>query len=160
MKLDIAVRQLHRTENHLAGVLRALAGQHKVDHEVFHVCHDLARWSASHVAELAHAATSLGLDLSPAVDDDPQVLEEARQDAAELLAHQEDPGLLLLADLRYLYKEASGAVVDWELLAQGARAGRHQDLAALAARCSPQTQRQATWAKSYLKVASPQVLVS
>ena len=43
MKLDLALRELHRAENSLAGDLLKVADRHKVDHEVYHVARDLAR---------------------------------------------------------------------------------------------------------------------
>jgi hypothetical protein len=87
-------------------------------------------------------------------------LEAVRQRTSELLGRRQAPGLLLLADLRHLYKEASGTSVDWELLAQGAQGAKEKELLDVAESCHPQTLRQAKWANSYLKVTSPQVLAS
>jgi hypothetical protein len=66
----------------------------------------------------------------------------------------------LLADLRHLYREASGVALDWELLAQGAQGARMRELVDLAERCRPETVRQAKWANGMLKEAATQVLVS
>ncbi len=158
MKLDLAIEELHRSENHLHTVLLAMADRHRVDHEVFHVCRDMARWSVHHVAELARIGRDLGLDLDPEVREDPAPFAAVRQKAAELLGRRSTPGLLLLADLRHLYKEASGTSVDWELLAQGAQGAKNEELLDVAERCHPQTLRVARWANGHLKVASPQVL--
>ena len=160
MKLDLAIEELHRSENHLVTVLLSMSDKHKVDHEVFHVCRDMAGWSRTHVAELARIGRDFGVDLDPEARDDPGPLEVVRRRTSELLGRRQAPGLLLLADLRHLYKEASGTSVDWELLAQGAQGAKEKELLELAERCHPQTLRQARWANSYLKVTSPQVLAS
>jgi hypothetical protein len=160
VKLDMAIEELHRSENHLVTVLMSMSDRHKVDHEVFHVCRDMARWSRTHVAELARVGHDFGVALDPAAKEDPAPLEAVREKAAELMGRRSAPGLLLLADLRHLYKEASGTSVDWELLAQGAQGAKEKELLDVAERCHPQTLRQARWANSYLKVTSPQVLAS
>ena len=160
MKLDMAIEELHRSENHLVTVLLSMSDRHKVDHEVFYVCRDMAGWSRRHVAELAQAGRDFGLDLDPEAREDPGPLEAVRQRTSELLGRRQAPGLLLLADLRHLYKEASGTSVDWELLAQGAQGAKNRELLDVAERCHPQTLRVAKWANSYLKVTSPQVLAS
>ena len=160
MKLDMAIEELHRSENHLVTVLLSMSDKHKVDHEVFHVCRDMAGWSRTHVAELARIGRDFGVDLDPEARDDPGPLEVVRRRTSELLGRRQAPGLLLLADLRHLYKEASGTSVDWELLAQGAQGAKEKELLDLAERCHPQTLRVAKWANSYLKVTSPQVLAS
>jgi hypothetical protein len=45
MKLDTAIEELHRSENHLVTVLLSMSDRHKTDHEVFYVCRDMAKWS-------------------------------------------------------------------------------------------------------------------
>jgi hypothetical protein len=160
MKLDMAIEELHRSENHLVTVLLSMSDKHKVDHEVFHVCRDMAEWSRKHVAELARIGREFGLDLDPEANGDPGPLEAVRQRTSELLGRRQAPGLLLLADLRHLYKEAQGTSVDWELLAQGAQGAKNRELLDVAERCHPQTLRISKWANSYLKVTSPQVLAS
>jgi hypothetical protein len=160
MKLDLAIEELHRSENHLVTVLMSMSDRHKVDHEVFYVCRDMAKWSRIHVAELARVGRDFGVDLDPEAREDPGPLEAVRQRTSELLGRRQAPGLLLLADLRHLYKEASGTSVDWELLAQGAQGAKEKELLDVAESCHPQTLRQAKWANSYLKVTSPQVLAS
>ena len=140
MKLDMAIEELHRSENELYTVLLSMSDRHKADHEVFHVTRDMAGWSQQHVSELAEAGREFGLDLDP----------EAKHPA----------GLLLLADLRHLYREASGTSLDWELLAQGAQGAKNRELLDFAERCYPQTLRVAKWAEAKLKESSPQVLAS
>jgi hypothetical protein len=160
VKLDLAIEELHRSENELYTVLLSMSDRHRVDHEVCHVTRDMARWSAQHVAELAAAGREFGLDLDPEAEHVAGLLEILRRKASELTGRRSAPGMLLLADLRHLYREASGTSLDWELLAQGAQGARKKELLDLAERCHPQTLRVARWAESHLKVASPQVLAS
>ena len=61
MKLDMAIEELHRSENELYGVLLGMSDRHKADHEVFHVTRTMAGWSERHVAELAEAGREFGL---------------------------------------------------------------------------------------------------
>lgn len=160
MKLDLAIEELHRSENELYTVLLAMSDRHRVDHEVFHVCRDMAGWSAKHVAELAEAGREFGLELDPEARNSQGLLETLQQKASELTGRRSAPGLLLLADLRHLYREASGTSLDWELLAQGAQGARKQELLDLAERCHPQTLRVSRWANGKLKETSPQVMAS
>ncbi|MGY1803132.1 hypothetical protein ACI78T_07610 [Blastococcus sp. SYSU D00922] len=160
MKLDLAIEELHRSENELYTVLLAMSDRHTVDHEVFHVCRDMAGWSEKHVTELAEAGREFGLDLDPEARNSQSLLETLQQKASELTGRRAAPGLLLLADLRHLYREASGTSLDWELLAQGAQGARNEALLDLAERCHPQTLRVSRWANAKLKESSPQVLSS
>jgi hypothetical protein len=160
MKLDMAIEELHRSENELYTVLLSMSDRHKVDHEVFHVTRDMATWSEQHVAELAAAGREFGLELDPEARSVAGLIEGLQQKAAELMGRRSAPGLLLLADLRHLYREASGTSLDWELLAQGAQGAKNKELLDLAERCHPQTLRVSRWANAKLKEASPQVLAS
>jgi hypothetical protein len=160
VKLDLAIEELHRSENELYTVLLSMSDRHRVDHEVFHVTRDMARWSEHHVAELAEAGREFGLELEPEARSVHSLLETLQQKASELTGRRSAPGLLLLADLRHLYREASGTSLDWELLAQGAQGARKKELLDMAERCHPQTLRVSRWANAKLKESSPQVLAS
>lgn len=158
MTLDLALRELHRSEKSLIADLLKVADRHKVEHEIYHVAHDLARWSQQHVHELAEIGQHYGLNLK---DDDHEetsgLLATVRSKASELAGRRPEPGLLLLADLRHLHRVAAGVSLDWELLAQAAKDSK---LLALTKRCHPQSLRQMRWANAMLKVLSPQILVS
>jgi hypothetical protein len=160
MKLDMALEELHRSENELHTVLLAMSDRHRVDHEVFHVTRDMATWCQQHVSALAEAGRQFGLDLDPEARHVHGLMEKVRQKASELTGRRSAPGLLLLADLRHLYRESSGTSLDWELLAQGAQGAKNQELLDLAERCHPQTLRVSRWANAKLKESSPQVLAS
>jgi hypothetical protein len=160
MKLDMAIEELHRSENELYTVLLSMSDRHRVDHEVFHVTRDMATWSEQHVAELAGAGRDFGLEVDPEARHVAGLIERLQQKAAEMMGRRSAPGLLLLADLRHLYREASGTSLDWELLAQGAQGAKNKELLDLAERCHPQTLRVSRWANAKLKESSPQVLAS
>ena len=160
MKLDMAIEELHRSENELYSVLLSMSDRHKADHEVFHVTRDMARWSEQHVEKLAEAGREFGLELDPEATHRAGLLETLQQKASELSGRRSAPGLLLLADLRHLYREASGTSLDWELLAQGAQGAKNKELLDFAEQCYPQTLRVSKWAEAKLKESSPQVLAS
>jgi hypothetical protein len=160
VKLHLAIEELHRSENHLVRVLLGMSDRHKAEHEVFHVTRDLAKWSADHVRHLAGIGAGYGLDLHPEAAGEPGALEKIQQATSDLFGRRPEPGLLLLADLRHLYREASGVSLDWELLGQAAQGARRKDLLELAERCHPDTLRQVRWANGKLKEAATQILVS
>lgn len=159
-KVGMALRELHRSENDLAGELLQASDRHKVDHEIFYVARDIARWSQEHVRELARVGEDYGLDLDPEAGDDNTIIATVRQKGAELLGRQHDPALLLLADLRRIHRMAAGVSLDWEILAQTAQALKDRELLSLAKDCHPQTLRQMRWANAQLKVQSAQVMVT
>jgi hypothetical protein len=160
VKIDLALEELHRSENDLAGQLLAMSDRHKADHELFHVARDLAVWSQEHVREIARVGRRYGLDLDAEAQGDPTLLERVRQEIADRLGRRTAPALLLLRDLRSVYMDASGVSVDWELVAQAAQGVRDRQLLDVASRCHPQTVRQSKWANSQLKVRATQILVS
>lgn len=160
MKLGLAIEELHRSENHLGAALLTMSDRHKADHEVFHVARDIARWSQEHVRALATVGTDFGLHLDPEPKDAPSLLEKVSQTASDLMGRCAAPGLLLLADLRHIYREAAGTSLDWELLAQAAQGARQPELLHLAERCHRETLRQMRWANGKLKESATQVLVS
>ncbi|MGY2079613.1 hypothetical protein [Modestobacter sp. SYSU DS0657] len=160
MKLGLAIEELHRSENHLAGALLAASDRHKADHEVFHVARDIARWSQDHVQALAAIGQDYGLQLDAEPEGDPSLLATLRQKASEAVGRRSEPGMLLLADLRHIYREAAGVSLDWELLAQAAQGARKPELLELAERCHPETLRQMRWANAKLKESATQALVS
>lgn len=160
MKLGIALRELHRSEEHLARELLRVSDTHRTDHEVHHVARDLAAWSQEHVRAIAAAAGAYGEDLDPEPHPENPVAAAVRRASSDLAGRTSDAGLLLLADLRGLLVHATGVSADWELLAQAAQGARDTGLLGLAERCHPETLRQARWANAVLKESATQVLLS
>jgi hypothetical protein len=159
-KIGLVIRELHRSESKLAGDLLSMADRHKADHEIYHVARDLARWSQEHVAQLASIGDDFELRLDRRARDGSGPLAALERKTSELVGRKPEPAMLLLADLRHLFRDASGVSLDWELLAQAAQAKKNQRLLALAQRCHPETLRQARWANTKLKETSPQTLTS
>ena len=160
MKLGLALEERHRSENHLAHQLLAVAERHKADHEIFHVGQDLATWSQDHVRRMAPFGERYGVDLDPEPAGEPRLLARLSEAVSDRLARRSAPDLLLLRDLRSLFVHASGVHADWEMVAQIAQGIRDTELLALAQRCHPQTLRQAKWANSRIKESATQILVT
>ncbi len=159
MKLDLAIRELHRSERELAHELYTLAARHKTDQEVFHVGRDIAEWSTDHIRRLAQAGQRYGLELDSEPRTEP-ITAPLQERLATMLGRRPEPALLLLRDLRHAHKVAAGVSLDWELLAQGAQAAKDIELLELAERCHPENLRQLRWTNSMLKILSPQALTS
>lgn len=159
-KVPMALAELHRSENDLAGELLQASDRHKVDHEIFYLGRDLARWSQEHVRELARIGQDYGLDLDPEPEDDTALVAKVRQKGAELLGRHHDPAVLLLKDLREIHRKAAGVSLDWEILAQTAQALKDTELLSVTKRCHPQTLRQLRWANASLKVNAAQIMVT
>jgi hypothetical protein len=157
VKIKLAIRELHRSERKLAHHLNVTAARHISDQDIYHLAHDLAKWSQQHLTELAENGRRYGLHLTS----NPRTgavtgFVQARMSA--VLRKRPEPGLLLLADLRRVYRLAACTSVDWELLGQVAQAVKDQELLSLTSRCHPDTLRQMRWANAMLKDLSPQVL--
>lgn len=160
MKLDLALRELDRSETSLAHRFRRVGERHKADHDIFHLCADLAKSSDEHIRGLAQAGRSHGVRLAQSPPRAGRLLSSVRQMTSVLFGRRPEPGLLLLADLRSLHLHAAAVSVDWVLLAQGAQAARDDELLELASQCHPETLRQMDWAITMLKELAPQVLTS
>ena len=160
MKIGLALQELHRSEAELARELLKVSDRHKVDHEVFHLGRDLARWSQEHAALIAEIAPDYGQDLDPEAGGPLGPLERVVEKGSELAGRMGSPALLMLRDLREVYIKSAGVSVDWELLAQAAQGIKHRDLLGLAQRCHPETLRQMRWANAKLKESATQILVS
>jgi len=159
-KVGASIEELHRSENNLAGALLNLSDEQKIDHEIFYVARDIARWSQQHVRRLAEVGKGYGLDLDPEPEDESTLLARLKQKGVELSGRFHEPGLLLLADLRHLHRMAAGVSLDWEVLAQTAQAMRDRELLALAQDCHPQTLRQMRWADAKVKETAAQIMVT
>jgi hypothetical protein len=160
MKIGLALRELHRSENDLVHGLLQISDRHRADHEIFHVARDLAGWSQDHVREIARVAADYGEDLDDEPDTGPTLAGHLLDKGSALVGRASVPGLLLLRDLREVYLQACGVSVDWELLAQAAQGIKHRDLLAVSERCQPQTLRQVRWANGKLKEHATQALVT
>lgn len=160
MKFGLVLEEMHRSENDLAHHLLVISERHKVDHEIYHLARDLARWSQQHVRDIADIAKNYGEHLDPDPRSESGLMETLREKGSEMVGRRPETGMLLLRDLRELYLKACGVSADWELLAQAAQGMKDRNLLALAQKCHPQTIRQMKWANGKLKESATQVLVS
>lgn len=152
--------ELHHGETRLADELLATGERHRTEHEIYHVAHDVERWSREHLHRLAGIGPRYGQDLPGSPRDPDHLLGGLRDRAAEIVGRRPEPGLLVLRDLRTLYLMASDNSLHWEMLAQAAQARRDADLLQLVTACHPQTLRQIRWANTLIKTMSPQILTS
>jgi hypothetical protein len=151
--------ELHRSERKLAQNLSAIAARHRADTNIHYAALDLARWSESHLHQLVEHGQRQGLNVSPHRRS--HALAAVLQGrVADVLPRRPEPALVLLADLRRVYRHAAGVSVDWELLGQAAQSAKDDDLLQLTSRCRPLTLRQMRWANAMLKELSPQGLTS
>jgi hypothetical protein len=158
--VQYALRRVHHGENEAVKDLMRLAERHRVEHEVHHVCRDLASWSKEHVTLLARHAADYDLDLDDDADAPDGAASHLREVVATALGRRSEPGLLLLEDLRHLYLRTAENSLAWEMLAQIAQARRQRDLLALTEKCHPRTLRQVRWANTTIKTQAPQILSS
>lgn len=160
MKIDLILRELHRSENDLAKKLLHVSDRHKVDHEIHHLARDLAEWSQRHVREIAEIGRDFGLDLDQEPEGEPGWAEKLRERGSELVGRRSEPELSMLIDLREVYTMAAGVSVDWEMLGQAAQGIKNRELLDFTKRCHPDNLRQMRWANGKLKETCTQILVS
>lgn len=157
--------ELHEGEHDMVRRLRRAAHQHATDYDVRHGATEVSRWSEDHVQRLAEAGTRFGLRLSPNSDgggdgDGDGVVQQVLEKTAKAMGRRPEPALLLLRDLRELHLSAARNNLDWEMLAQAAKALRDTPLLELTKACQPHTVRQMHWTNTLIKELAPQALTS
>ena len=159
MKIDLAIEELHRSEGDLTEHLLHMSDRHKVDHEVFHLCRDLARLVAGACARARSYRWPFRcrpLGRCTGARPPRGHATEGRGAARAAIGARTPPTRGLASSL----PRASGASLDWEILAQTAQAAKESELLELAERLHPETLRQAKWANAKLKESSAQIMVS
>ncbi|MDF2824926.1 MAG: hypothetical protein K0R68_2334 [Mycobacterium sp.] len=163
-KIDLALREVHRSEVELARSLEAMAARHHGDHGIRHVAIDLAQWSREHVVLVAEAGQRYDVRFHRmrrrTQPPTAAIAESVQRWVSDRFRARPEPALLLLANLRRLHRLAAGVSLDWELLAQGAQAIKDPGLLEITQRCHPQALRQMRWANAMLKELSPQVMAT
>jgi hypothetical protein len=155
----LLVEELHEGEDDLVTRLRRAADEHATDYDVRHGATALARWSQDHVRRLAEAGNRFGLELSPKPENSGEgVVHQVLEKTAEALGRRPEPALLVLRDLRELHLCAARNNLNWEMLAQAAKALRDAALLELTETCQPQTVRQMHWATTLIKDLAPQAI--
>jgi hypothetical protein len=158
-KIGHLLDDLHEAETDLGRQYRAVAERHAAEHDVYHLCHTLAKQTDEHLEQVRHIADLFGTTLSePGTFSN--VLAAVRHKTSELVGRRQETGLLLLRDLRELYLMAEEANIHWIALGQVAQAVRDHELLGQVSGLQQQTLSQIKWLKTRIKQASPQVLVS
>ena len=152
------LQEVHAGEVDLEQQLHVVADRHRADHEVRHVCVDLARWSLQNREALEPVLTRSGQDADTETHAGPSLVQVVRERTAELLGRREETGLLLLRDLRHLHLMAEGQSVLWTMLGQAAQAQQDSELLQVVTTCHDRTMRTAVWCNAEIKALSPQVL--
>src|SRR3954452_20105156 len=103
-KLATLFDELHTAEIALAYALREVGERHGADHDVWHMCHQLAEQADARAAQLRERAQGYDVDLKPPRrSETAQAVADVRHKASELLGRRPEGGMLLLADLRQLF---------------------------------------------------------
>lgn len=161
MRLGGFLAALQRLELELAGEYRERAAQHSADHDVFHQCRAFAAQSERHADELALAIAHSATDDDGVQADLWAVAHGTSGEASATPAGGSPPGgLILLRDLRGLFLCAQAVSSMWAMAGQAAQAARDAELIGVADRCREESELQAKWFMTRLKVAAPQALVT
>jgi hypothetical protein len=149
MQLAHYVGLLHKAQDNLAQAFDEVAAGHSDDHDVFHMCRQLARECRRHAERLAPFAEHYGED----APDEPDRLH------SEIFKGTREGGLGLLRDLQDLYLMAAECDIAWTLVGQAAQGVRDRDLLDVVATCEHETAIQLKWLRTRMKQAAPQALV-
>lgn len=160
MHLGKAIAQLHESEIDLARSFREVGERHPADHDVYHLCHQLAKQCLDHASKLEAVAARYDepLDHSEPSEMWQNVVATMRRAMAKPIGDRPIGSLVLLRDLRALYLGAQECNVNWTIVSQGAKAVRDKELIDLAYLCNAETGTQIKWLLTRLKVAAPQPL--
>ena len=160
MRLGMAIKELHEAETALAEQFRTVGERHAAEHDVYHACATLAKQCHAHAEQLRPAAARYDEQLPEQDPPEPGegLLAGLRRRGSELTGRQPPAGILLLHDLRRLYLMAQECEIDWEMVGQGAKAARDQQLLGTVSECMEQTTVQVKWLKTRIKEAAPQTL--
>jgi hypothetical protein len=161
MRLRPAIEHLHRSTVDLAETLATIGQRHASDHDVFHMGRLLSERCAG-----------LGPLLEPFLPEDPQddatgpladawlsFISPGRRAVGEASGGVDQPGPILLRDLREAEVEAHACVTDWVIVHQGAMAARDQTLLDACTVGMDETRRIERWLTTRIKESAPQILM-
>ena len=159
-KLATLFDELHTAETDLADAFREIGERHGADHDIWHMCHQLAGQADGRAQQLRAHAQSYDVELrAPRRSDTAQgIAAGVRHKASELLGRRPESGLLLVADLRRLFVASQAVNVHWLIAGQVAQALRDDALLSVVTPSHKQVLTSIKWLKTHLKEASPQAL--
>ena len=140
--LGEVLEDLYEAEADLHLELERVSERHRADAEVAGGLRALSRWSERHVENLAAAGRRYGLALGGPMPS---------ADRLDVVGHGSAQPVGLVGDLRQVFGDASMVQLDWELLAEVARAQQNRELLGLAEHSIVETQRLLTWVETRLK---------
>ena len=160
MKLGRLLERIHHEELELCDDYQAVAERHTADHDVYHLCHTLARQCAEHADRLAPVAERYGEHLEDDDGPDPWAVafDTVRHKAVERFHRRPEAPMHLLHDLRRLFLAAENVGVLWVMAGQAAQAVRDEELLQVFTECHTETDLQAKALLTQIKVAAPQAL--
>jgi hypothetical protein len=119
--------------------LRQQASRHPDEHDVAHQC-----------LSFAVATEQAGLLIEP--------LRQRYDGTSDWQTPLPPEGTTLLEDLRSLYLMAEAVVVTWTMAVQAAKALRDGELTEVASACQTESETQANWFLTRIKMGAPQAL--
>ena len=140
--LGEVLEDLYEAEVDLHLELERVSERHRADAEVAGSLRALARWSERHIENLSAAGRRCGLTIGGPLH------AAGREDVA---GHGSVRAVGLVGDLRQVFGDASLVQLDWEVLAELARARQNRELLTVAERSIVETQRLLTWVETRLK---------
>jgi hypothetical protein len=161
-KLGQYVEKLHDALTDLAGEYRTVGERHATEHDLYHLCHTLAKQCEGQAAALAPHAERHEGEIDDDIDEGPResLLAGLRRATAAVVGRSSAAGLLLLRDLRQLHLSIEEAAMLWLIVGQGAQAVRDRDLLLLVEKSREEITHQLMWISTRIKETAPQVLLS
>jgi len=146
--LSTYVALADHSEQTLADSFRTIGNGHPDVHDVFHMCHTLAKMSDGHRERLRAAVDRYGEDDN---------LDEPERLRAPGVAEVRGGEIGLLRDLQDLHLLATLVKSTWMVVNQGAQGLRDREL--IAQDSMAETERQLTWLETRMKAEPPQALI-
>ncbi|MFL6646865.1 MAG: hypothetical protein ACJ8KO_02795 [Sulfurifustaceae bacterium] len=161
-KLGQYIEKLHDALTDLADEYRKVGERHATEHDLYHLCHTLAKQCEGQAEALRPHASRHAADVPGDVDDEPResMLAGLRRATAALVGRSSATGLLVLRDLRQLHLAIEEAAMLWLIVGQGAQAARDRELLVVVEHCREEITHQVMWIQTRIKETAPQVLVS
>ena len=161
-KLGEYIEELHDSLTHLAAEYRKVGERHATEHDLYHLCHKLAKQCEEQAAALRPHAQRHAGDAHGSADEGAgeSLLGGLRRATAAVVEPSQLTGTVLLRDLRRLHLTIEEAAMLWVIVGQGAQAARDRELHVLVERCREEITHQPLWISTRIKETAPQVLLS
>jgi hypothetical protein len=159
-KIGALFEELHDAETALHDQLRVVGERHAADHDIWHMCHQLAEQSAARAEQVRQIAPKFQTVIDAPSDNESlhAVAATLRHKASEMLGRQPEGGLLLLRDLRALFRDGQEVNVLWLIVGQVSQTIRDDDLLDVVTPVHKQVLTQIKWLKTHIKELAPQAL--